>query len=495
MLKNRSIIPSIFILSVFPPSASFATDLRTSILEKEGLVAFWDFRLKNSEGQFIAQSNIEQTKDIKNLYPISLKRKTAYPSGNSVKYHLDEKGYTSETFPEEEYPGIPKIAAGDEAIADGPLGYAPKFMASRRYGRVERNSFEDLPLNIRGNQSFTIVMWVKPINEQKGHHFYAGIWDEGDGSARNGNRQYAVFGGLQLKRHLMLHLSSTGAASFPDYNSYAQEKATDGAVFDVDKWHYFVTRYDHLTGQADVFLNGIQTPLKHNWPGIRETYDPGAKSAHYPDSPRMSEVPQNPLLFNQPIYSPRAARVKLGGFNRENDHFPNKYSVDAYEMYLDFNLETTRPTATFGMTSKDHEGRAISDKPYANEVLQPVTSSPELDITFEALSDTGVLIGKIVGEKISLKNTVIDLSSLNSKGAQEVKITVQNSETKNLIGTSISKKLTEGADFTIGAPMGDVFSGNNPGTESYIDGIAVYWRALDTKEIESLNPANQHDEL
>ena len=109
--------------------------------------------------------------------------------------------------------------------------------------------------------SVTVVVWAV---RESGNHALAGIWHEGtdltqastQGIRRveRGQRQYALFAGLNKEGSACGHVSENGASSF--LNRYALHKCNSAAVAatvpadappaQLDAgWHCFATTFDH----------------------------------------------------------------------------------------------------------------------------------------------------------------------------------------------------------------------------------------------------------
>ncbi len=134
---------------------------------------------------------------------------------------------------------------------------------------MPRSHLHDTPLDIKGaDKSVTVVVWA--IRES-GNHALAGIWHEGTdlkqhetaGIAKieRGQRQYALFAGLNKAGSACGHVSENGASSF--LNKYALHKCNSVGqspevpadsppeVLD-SSWQCFAMTFDHeqdeLTG-------------------------------------------------------------------------------------------------------------------------------------------------------------------------------------------------------------------------------------------------------
>jgi hypothetical protein len=201
-------------LVFFAPLVS-AQDLHTDrvakIRETAGLVAFWDFVKRESDGErrFLAH----------------------VPPGESSEYPLDAANYVRDFW------GEGRAASYDDfpLLGRGPFGQAIRIRQEedatfRPFLFVPRARLHNTPLDIKGDgKSVTVVVWA--IRES-GNHALAGIWHEGTDlkdaattdtlKVERGQRQYALFAGLNKAGSACGHVSENGASSF--LNKYALHK-------------------------------------------------------------------------------------------------------------------------------------------------------------------------------------------------------------------------------------------------------------------------------
>jgi hypothetical protein len=220
-----------------------------------GCVAFWDFvnREPGGERRFIAH----------------------VPSGTLSNYPLDAANYIRDYWgagPEATYQDFPQLNRG-------PFGNAIRIVKEsdpdfRPFLYVPRSRLHDTPLDIKGpGKSVSVVVWA--IRES-GNHALAGIWHEGTdlkqqettGIARveRGQRQYALFAGLNKQGSACGHVSENGASSF--LNKYALHKSNSldlspetpadspAEVLDAS-WQCFAMTFDHEKDQLIGWLNGV----------------------------------------------------------------------------------------------------------------------------------------------------------------------------------------------------------------------------------------------
>ena len=225
------------------------------VTNMSGLVAFWDFVEREKDGQ---------------------RRFTAHvPDGAITDYPLDAANYIKDywgTGREATYADFPQLGRG-------PFGNAIRFVKEtdsdfRPFLFVPRSQLHDTPLDIKGaDKSVTVVVWA--IRES-GNHALAGIWHEGTdlkqqetagiAKVERGQRQYALFAGLNKAGSACGHVSENGASSF--LNRYALHKCNSvgqspevpadspGEVLD-RSWQCFAMTFDHEQDELTGWLNGV----------------------------------------------------------------------------------------------------------------------------------------------------------------------------------------------------------------------------------------------
>lgn len=220
-----------------------------------GLVAFWDFVKREPDGA---------------------KRFTAHvPAGAKTDYPLDAANYIKDYWGagrEATYADFPQLGRG-------PFGNAIRIVKEadadfRPFLFVPRSRLHDTPLDIKGaGKSVTTVVWA--IRES-GNHALAGIWHEGTdlkekstatiAKVERGQRQYALFAGLNKQGSACGHVSENGASSF--LNKYALHKSNSADVSPevsadsptevLDKsWQCFAMTFDHEKDELTGWLNGV----------------------------------------------------------------------------------------------------------------------------------------------------------------------------------------------------------------------------------------------
>jgi len=229
-----------------------------AVMEVPGCVAFWDFVRREPSGE---------------------RRFTAHvPAGCKSDYALDAANYVKD------YWGAGREAtyADFPLLGRGPFGQAVRICKEsdadfRPFLYVPRSRLHDTPLDIKGaGRSVTVVVWA--IRES-GNHALAGIWHEGTDlketatagiqKAVRGQRQYALFAGLNKTGSACGHVSENGASSF--LNKYALHKCNSGdaspavpadAPPDVldGAWQCFAMTFDDARDELTGWLNGRAAP-------------------------------------------------------------------------------------------------------------------------------------------------------------------------------------------------------------------------------------------
>ena len=289
-------------------------DRVASVTSIPGLVAFWDFTKREAPGaRFTAH------------VPAGAKHDYALDAGNSVR-DLWGQG------PAASYADFPLLGSG-------PFGQALRIKAEpnpdfRPLLFVPRARLHDTPLDIKGaDRAVTVVVWA--IRES-GNHALAGIWHEGTdlkekstetiAKVERGQRQYALFAGLNKEGAACGHVSENGASSF--LNKYALHKcnsaeASPKVPADADpatlakSWRTFAMTFDSRTHELTGWLDGasgdrwLENPQKDRllafaanaWlqgrlariPGLQEGEDPKFPADQYYDPPEATPVKVTPL--------------------------------------------------------------------------------------------------------------------------------------------------------------------------------------------------------
>ena len=248
-------LSQLFIFSLILLSSVWAAEPSSVVTNTRGLVAFWDFVKREPDGQ---------------------SRFTAHvPDGATNEYPLDAANYIKD------YWGTGREATyADFPLLDrGPFGNAIRIVKEadpdfRPFLFVPRQRLHDTPLDIKGaDKSVSVVVWA--IRES-GNHALAGIWHEGTdlkqtetagiAKVERGQRQYALFAGLNKQGSACGHVSENGSSSFLNKyalhkcNSLAQspEVPADSPTEVLDQsWQCFAMTFDHEQDELTGWLNGV----------------------------------------------------------------------------------------------------------------------------------------------------------------------------------------------------------------------------------------------
>ena len=291
-------------ISLTLSAADLYEDRVARVTGTPGLVAFWDFTKREAPG----------------------KRFTAHiPPGAKNDYALDAGNYVKDFW----MTGSDATYADFPMLGSGPFGEAIRIRAEtdpdfRPLLYVPRARLHDTPLDIKGEgKAVTIVVWA--IRES-GNHALAGIWHEGTdlkekttesiAKVERGQRQYALFAGLNKEGAACGHLSENGASSF--LNKYALHKCNSAGQSPkvsadanndllAESWQTFAMTFDSKTQELTGWLNGesgdrwLENPQKDRlisyaanaWlqgylakiPGQQENEDPNFPADQYYNPP------------------------------------------------------------------------------------------------------------------------------------------------------------------------------------------------------------------
>lgn len=225
-----------------------------SVTGVPGCVAFWDFISREADGA---------------------RRFTAHvPAGSENNFALDAGNYVKDFWGE----GRAATYADFQLLGRGPFGQAIRIRKEtdanfRPFLFVPRARLNNSAIDIKGQgRSVTLVVWA--IRES-GNHALAGIWHEGTDlkqketsaiqKAERGQRQYALFAGLNKEGSACGHVSENGAGSF--LNRYALHKcnsadvsptvSADAPAGALDaSWQCFAMTFDHERHELTGWLNG-----------------------------------------------------------------------------------------------------------------------------------------------------------------------------------------------------------------------------------------------
>ena len=293
-----------------------------------GCVAFWDFVKREPQGA---------------------RRFTAHvPAGAENEFPLDAGNYVHDYWGE----GRDATYADFPLLGRGPFGEAVRIRretdpAFRPFLYVPRTRLHDSPIDLKGkDQSVTVVVWA--IRES-GNHALAGIWHEGTDLKQNetstikkverGQRQYALFAGLNKEGSACGHISENGASSF--LNRYALHKCNSAevspavsadspaAVLDAS-WQCFAMTYSHTTRELTGWLNGesgdrwLETPKSDRlissayqaWLQGRLHREPGLEVGEDPAFPpdQFYNPPEDELISARVVSESADERIELREF-------------------------------------------------------------------------------------------------------------------------------------------------------------------------------------
>lgn len=251
----KSVLAFVLLLAVSTACAADSyTDRVATVMNTPGCVAFWDFVQREPEGAHRFTAHV--------------------PKGSTNHYALDAANYVKNYWGE----GREASYADFPLLGRGPFGQAIRIRketepSMRPFLFVPRSRLHDSAIDIKGaDKSVTVVVWA--IRES-GNHALAGIWHEGTDlkeksttsiqKVERGQRQYALFAGLNKEGSACGHVSENGANSF--LNQYALHKSNsadlsplvpaDSAPEVIDAaWQCFAMTFDHEHDELVGWLNG-----------------------------------------------------------------------------------------------------------------------------------------------------------------------------------------------------------------------------------------------
>ena len=398
-----------------------------SILSTEGLVAFWDF---DYLGDTVCKSKYHP-KVIDQSFEVKLKRIN------------DPATYVPATWP---FQDLDSQILYDKT---GPFGKAIRFNLGFIYGEVDRNAFDQTPLDLTGAKPFTIIAWVKFIGER---HMVAGIWDEGGWDPYQGRRQAALFAGLFGQPGVIAHVSATGAASFPqsstDGAQYARLRAIDGQAFDNQKWVAMAMTFNPEKQEVIAYLNGIMTHLSMTDPISQDVFQ-------YSDTQLA-----NPFKFPYTIYSAGNFLIKYNGYLHNED------SIAEHSLQVDLESAVLTYRRTDLNNASNHRFRVLFT------MIEAGQPSAHMTILKEVTSGDTLRLPK------SIRPTIGDT----------IETTLQKWHNGQWlsVSTPVRKQMLRGAPFTFGRALGLGSDNITHGSQLYMDGVAVFNRVLTARELQAL---------
>jgi hypothetical protein len=257
---NRIIVSTLAVISqaafaAVPQTMPFPYEQRVAVVTRTpGCVAFWDFVKREPAGEHRFTAHV--------------------PAGATNEFALDAGNYIRDFWGE----GREAAYADFPLLGCGPFGQAIRIRKEedttfRPFLFVPRSRLHDSAIDIKGTgKSVTVVVWA--IRES-GNHALAGIWHEGTDlkqkettgiqKAQRGQRQYALFAGLNKEGSACGHVSENGASSF--LNKYALHKCNSAEVSPAvpadsssevlaASWQCFAMTLDHKRNELTGWLNG-----------------------------------------------------------------------------------------------------------------------------------------------------------------------------------------------------------------------------------------------
>ena len=356
----------------------------------------------------------------------------------------DERDYAEAEWP---YTDADSALHFDES---GPFGRALRCNLGHIYAACSRQALNATAVDISGEQAFSFVSWIKFTGQR---HLIAGIWDEGAWNKYGGERQYALFGGLFQQQGIISHVSTTGAASFPQSDAhgaqYARLRGIDGQAFDNDQWICAAMTYEPSTQLLRTYLNGVLTEFTMTDSVVQDVF------AH------AKEEAANPYHFTLPMYHPRRFCLKLHGY-----HTGESRPIGEHRLFFDLDHKTMRyepfalpaTAATSDIRLQMSISRAKSVLAEWNEVLNPLR-------VYEMPCAETIQAGDVLS----------------------IQAQIQTGDNWENIGQRIEKTISDGAPFTIGRALGLGSEEKNHGSQIYVDGVAVFNRCLDQAELENIS--------
>jgi hypothetical protein len=398
---------------------------KRKIISTPGLVAFWDFKQ--------AEKGVWKSTGEKDTFPLYLRRIG------------DNHEYTRSTWP---YSDEQSKIMIDET---GPFGNAIHFNQGYIYGAVPRQAFENTALNIRDQQAFTLIAWVKFIGKR---HLVAGIWDEGGWHKYAGRRQYALFAGLFNQDGVIAHLSSTGAASYPQSEingaQYARIRAVDSMPFNDNEWVAMAMSYNPADKKIRAYLNGKMTKYHLDDPVVQNVYE-------YPEKQLA-----NPLSFSGPIFSPQLFILKFNGYNfHQGGIYEHRLLVDLKNRKLMYQAE--------------------------GDTLQ--MGKNKFRIRFDIIrNDTSILLNPLIFmASQGVENTINIATPISFQDTVTASLEMNLEAGWIQVGTTLKHVVQPGAPFTVGRALGLASEEIEHGSQLYVDGVAVFNRMLNEQELLELS--------
>lgn len=393
-----------------------------------GLIAFWDFQRSDAQGRWTSRFD---PKAAERAYPVVLRRIG------------DAKAYVPATWPHQDEAG--RLEISDE----GPFGKAVRFNQGFIFAEVPRAEFDRTPLDLSGRRPFTLLAWTRFTGKR---HMVAGVWDEGGWDKYGGRRQYALFGGLFGSQGVIAHLSSTGAASFPQSQAkgaqYARMKAMDGGSFANDRWVCMGMTFDGARGEVSAWLDGVRTPRSYGDEVIRDVFGTRAE-------------PVNPAAFTLPIFAPRAFLLKFNGYSLAAD------GVAEHRLHVDL------------------DGRKLAYGRSAPAGGKPGRFQVRLEVRRGATAVIPAIAWEVDGD--AERDLPATLAAKTGDMVAASLWQASSADDWKQVGTEVKRTLTEGAPFTFGRALGLGAEELAHGSQLRMGGVAVFDRVLTAEEMKALS--------
>ena len=400
-----------------------------AVIEKPGLVAFWDFE-KLHNGVWHSAYDV---KTIDQSFPVYLRQIG------------DDQTYAMEDWPYED------LDAQLKFDNTGPFGSAIRFNRGYIYGSIPRAVFDKTLLNLHGRQAFTLIAWVKFISQR---HMVAGIWDEGGWDKYRGRRQVALFAGLFNQKGVIGHVSATGAASYPqsdiDGAQYARIRAIDAQAFDNEEWVCMAMTYDPKLQEVKAYLNGKMTPHNLSDPVAQDVFQFQVEQA------------ANPLSFSEPIYAPGQFVLKFNGYDWATSGI--------YEHLL--RVDLTKHRIEYQRTGR-------------TTVIDTMRCRLVIDVLRNGKS---ILADEIVSEVSKAKQLIPLPQDLDIALGDNIQATLEiwKEGQWTQVGSNLNAIYSEGAPFTFGRALGLASEELEHGSEFFLDGVAVFNRVMTGEELQTI---------
>ena len=398
-----------------------------------GLIAFWDFD-RSTDGAWTAYNDPQV---VQNPYPVYLRH-----IGSKDRHRFDRWPYSDEQ-------------SRLRFDTTGPFGHAVEFNKGYLYAEVPRTVLDQTPLDISGRTAFTMAAWVRFDGPR---HLICGIWDEGGWNKYGGRRQYALFGGLFGSDGVIGHVSTTGAASYPQSNApgsqYARMRAIDGQRIRNSQWVCVAMTFDPANSLLKMYCNGILTETSVTDPVENDVYRYTGK------------VSSNPMRFDWPIWSARHFTLKFNGYNVKDDGVYEQYlDVDIANKQIQYGFVADKDTK---FTIKDYRFQFDVNRSGKSLLSSPLISAATPGKKVAIPADVPLQVGDVIFATLEKRESA-------------------DSNVWKKVGSTIKYPLVEGAPFTFCRALGLGNEEPNHGGKISIDGVAVFNRVLEPELLKAIS--------